>query len=327
MAVYGAIITEIINIYIHYRGTDDMNREYTDTGIRINRGQRRWHKYGSKILAACIAAAAIIAIIAIAASVGRGGTSAPGNTASGGGASSGNSGESAAAVTTASSNGETSEGTSSAEGTGESTETTTTASSGSVKGGALTGEPAIEEFTSDAFYEDAAFIGDVFVYGIDEYEYVPSSNLYSATFMTAAKAKDLTEDISAGKPAKILVMLGFDDDNLAEDRTAQASADSIIELLKALKESNPNAQIYAVSELPVSEAYENSGEDYIIQSDLDEINSLVKKAAEAEGMGYIDVAEVLKEGNYLSTEYTNDGCHVKKEYYPFILNGIAKTAK
>ena len=304
-----------------------MNREYTDTGIRINRGQRRWHKYGSKILAACIAAAAIIAIIAIAASVGRGGTSATGNTASGGGASSGNSGESAAAVTTASSNGETSEGTSSAEGTGESTETTTTASSGSVKGGALTGEPAIEEFTSDAFYEDAAFIGDVFVYGIDEYEYVPSSNLYSATFMTAAKAKDLTEDISAGKPAKILVMLGFDDDNLAEDRTAQASADSIIELLKALKEGNPDAKIYAVSEIPVSEAYENSGTDYIIQSDLDEINSLVKKAAEAEGIGYIDVAEVLKDGNYLSAEYTNDGCHVKKEYYPFILNGIAKVAK
>ncbi len=304
-----------------------MNREYTDTGIRINRGQRRWHKYGSKILAACIAAAAIIAIIAIAASVGRGGTSAPGNTASGGGASSGNSGESAAAVTTASSNGETSEGTSSAEGTGESTETTTTASSGSVKGGALTGEPAIEEFTSDAFYEDAVFIGDVFVYGIDEYEYVPSSKLYSATFMTAAKAKDLTEDISAGKPAKILVMLGFDDDNLAEDRTAQASADSIIELLKALKEGNPDAKIYAVSEIPVSEAYENSGEDYIIQSDVDEINSLVKKAAEAEGIGYIDVAEVLKDGNYLSAEYTNDGCHVKKEYYPFILNGIAKVAK
>lgn len=306
-----------------------MNREYTDTGIRINRGQRRWHKYGSKIVAACIAAAAIIAIIAIAASVGRGGSGTGNNVANATSVGAGNStpensgGDSGSAVTTPSGSEETSEA---KEGESEGSEEATTATSESAKKGTLSGKPEEEEFSSDAFYEDAAFIGDIFVYGIDEYEYVPSSNLYSATFMTAAKALDLTDDVASQEPSRILVMLGYDDENLAEDRTAEASAESIIALLKELKEKNPDAKIYAVSELPITEEYNDAGGDYVSQEDLDKINSLVKTGAAAEGIGYIDAAECLKDGEYMSEDYTNDGCRVKKEYYPFILNGIAKAA-
>lgn len=301
-----------------------MNREYTDTGIRINRSQRRWRRYGSKILGICIAAAAIIAIIAIAANIGRGSNSG-GNTASGG-SSSGGQDKTAEAVTTTAGD-ETTSGNETPSGSETTESTSATEASGSGKGGTVTGKPTAEDFSSEAFYEDAAFVGDIFVYGVDEYGFVPSSNLFSATFMTAAKAMDLTEDISSVNPSKILVMLGFDDDNLAEDRTPEASAESIIALLEALKEANPSAKIYAVSEIPISEEYNDGGGDYVSQDDLDEINSLVKTGAAAAGIGYIDVAESLKEGGFLSTEYTNDGCHVKKEYYPFVLNGIAGAAK
>lgn len=305
-----------------------MSREYIDKGIRINRSRRRWHRYGSKILAICIAAAAAIAIIAIAANIGKSGGA---HTASGGNSSSNGGNNSPAAVTTASGD---SDKTESATGDGSGSATTETggsssepSSSGNGKGGTVSGEVKEEEFTSGDFYEDAAFIGDIFVYGIDEYEFIDSSNLYSATFMTAAKALDLVDDISSLKPGKIFVMLGFDDDNLAEDRSARASADSILELLKQLKDSNPNAKIYAVSEIPVSEDYDANGGDYVTQADLDEINALVKKGVSSMGIGYIDVAESLKKGGFLSTDYSNDGCHIMKQYYPFVLNGIASAAE
>lgn len=305
-----------------------MSREYIDKGIRINRSQRRWHRYGSKILAICIAAAAAIAIIAIAANIGKSGGS---HTPSGGNASSGGGNNGSAAVTTASGDGDKTESTSGDVSGSAATETggssSGSSSSGNGKGGTVSGKAKEEEFTSGDFYKDSAFIGDIFVYGIDEYEFIDSSNLYSATFMTASKALDLVEDISSLKPGKIFVMLGFDDDNLAEDRSAQASADSILELLEKLKDSNPDAKIYAVSEIPISKEYDTNGGDYVTQADLDEINSLVKKGATSMGIGYIDVADSLKEDGFLSTDYSNDGCHIMKQYYPFVLNGIASAAE
>ena len=301
-----------------------MSREYNDTGIRINRGMRRWHKYGNKILAACIAAAAIIAVIAIAAGVSRSGRNSSGTDVT----SVSNATTAAAESTTASAAGsETAESSSSGETTESSEAETTTAASDSGKGGTLSDKPEVEEFSSGDFYDDAVFMGDVFVYGIDEYEYIDSSRLYSATFMTAAKAMDLTSDVAAQKPGKIFVMLGFDDDNLTEGQKPEACAESIIELLRELKSQNPSSKIYAVSEIPISEVYNDNGDDYVTQENLDKINAAVKTGAAAEGIGYIDVAQSLKDGNYMSSDYTNDGCHVKKEYYPFILNGIAKLAE
>lgn len=303
-----------------------MSREYIDKGIRINRSQRRWHRYGSKILAICIAAAAAIAIIAIAANLGKSGGS---HTASGGNSSSGGGNNGSEAVTTVSGGSDSGESTT-GEGSGSATTESgenSSESSGSVKGGTVSGKAEEQEYTSKDFYKDAAFIGDIFVYGIDEYEFIDSANIFSATFMTGAKAMDLVGDVTASEPEKIFVMLGFDDDNLAEDRSAEASADSILDLLEKLKDSNPDAKIYAVSEIPISEYYDSNGGDYVTQADLDEINALVKKGANSLGVGYIDVADSLKDGEFLSEDLTNDGCHIIKQYYPFVLNGIASVAK
>ena len=254
-----------------------MSREYIDKGIRINRSQRRWHRYGNKILAICIAAAAAIAIIAIAANLGKGGSHASsGDNSSGSG---NNNVASAAAASESSAGSETGESETGKEGGSE----TSATESASGKNGTVSGEVKEEEFTSGDFYKDAAFIGDIFVYGIDEYEYIDSSQLYSATFMTSAKAMDLVDDVSSLKPGKIFVMLGFDDDNLSEDRTPQTSADSILELLKELKAKNPESKIYAVSEIPISKEYDSEGGDYVTQADIDEINALVKKGAPAVG--------------------------------------------
>ena len=256
--------------------------------------------------------------------MGRGGKNSAGTDV----ASVSNATTTSAESTSASSAGsETSESSSSGETSESSEAETTTTSSGSDKGGTLSDKPEVEEFTSGNFYDDSVFVGDVFVYGVDEYEYIDSSRLYSATFMTAAKAMDLTEDVAAQKPGRIFVMLGFDDDNLTEGQKPEACAESIIGLLKELKSQNPSSKIYAVSEIPITKDYNDNGDDYVTQENLDKINAAVKTGAAAEGIGYIDVAQSLKDGEYMSEDYTNDGCHVKKEYYPFILNGIAKLAE
>ena len=79
--------------------------------------------------------------------------------------------------------------------------------------------------------------------------------------------------------------------------------------------------------MPISEDYDSNGGDYVTQADIDEINALVKKGATALGIGYIEVDTSLKDGEYLSEDFTNDGSHIKKEYYPFVLNGIASVAE
>ncbi len=289
--------------------------KYTDTGIRINRSQRRWNKYGKHILIGAAIAAAIIIIAAVAANAGgskkKSDTEMTANTDANG------------THISEETQGSGAEGSEAAEGSG----TTEGAESSTKKSTALTGTPEEEEYTSSDAFEKSAFVGDVFVYGLDEYGYLDSDRIFTDGFYTAKKAVDNVSDVAALQPDKVFVMFGFDDLNADESVTAEEVSDSIGDYLKALSDEMEDKDIYLLSALPITEEHNDNGGDYVTQDNLNEINDALKKRASRLGVTFIDIADVFKDGDYMSPDYTGDGYHLSKAYYPYVLNGIAKIAK
>lgn len=285
--------------------------KYTDTGIRINRSQRRWNKYGKHILIGAAIAAAIIAIIAVAANAGA--------------ARDKKVSQEATANTDADGTHVSEE--TQAEGSGETNAEQASESGSSAKSTALTGTPKEEEFTSSDAFEKSVFVGDVFVHGIGEYDFIDSDRVFTDSFYTAAKAGEDISSVAKTEPDKVFVMFGFDDLNSDENATAESVSDSIGDYVKDLKDELGETQVYLLSALPITEEHNDAGGDYVTQDNLNKINEALKKRASRLGVTYIDMADVFKDGDYMSSDYTGDGYHLSKGYYPFVLNGIAGIVK
>lgn len=270
----------------------------SENGIKINKNQRRWHKYGKLIIGLAIAAAA--AIVAICVGVSVAGGKKDQHTADAGTT------ESASQPVT-DENGNAVESESSSEATAEGTL-------------ALSGEPSKEEFTQADAFKNSVFMGDVFVNELSKYGLIDEYYIWSSNYFTTDKADEYVSDVAELKPEKVFLMFGFDD---SASRKAGETVGLYEKLIKDLKEALPETKVYMISELPVSKEFDEE-EGEITQAVLDEVNSGMEKKASELGVTYIDVATAFKSDGNIGSEYTSDGYHIKEEYYPFVLNGIAK---
>lgn len=273
----------------------------SENGIKINKNQRRWHKYGKLIIGLAIAAAA--AIVAICVGVSVAGGKKDQHTADAGTT------ESASRPVT-DENGNAVESESSSEVTAEGTL-------------ALSGEPSKEEFTQADAFKNSVFMGDVFVNELSKYGLIDEYYIWSSNYFTTDKADEYVSDVAELKPEKVFLMFGFDD---SASRKAGETVGLYEKLIKDLKEALPETKVYMISELPVSKEFDEE-EGEITQAVLDEVNTGMEKKASELGVTYIDAASVFKSGDNIGADYTSDGYHIKEEYYPFVLNGIAKLIK
>ena len=267
--------------------------------VKINKNQRRWHKYGKFIIGLSIAAAVIIVAICI-------GVAATGGKKEQHAADAGATESAAQSVTDEGGNAVESESATEAPKENEVLK--------------LAGNPAKEKFTQAAAYEKSVFMGDVFVNGFSEYGLIDEYYIWSSNFFTTDKAEGYVKDVAELKPEKVFLMFGFD------DSSSKKSAETISQyekVIKDIKAALPDTKIYLISELPVSKEFDKE-EGEITQAVLDEVNSGMEKKASELGVTYIDVATAFKSDGNIGSEYTSDGYHIKEEYYPFVLNGIAK---
>ncbi len=174
-----------------------------------------------------------------------------------------------------------------------------------------------------SYFDDALFIGDSRTVGLHRY-----AEIYNADFLaevggtihgvygvTCADENgnytlmDLLKNRTYGK---VYIMFGVNE--IAGD--LQNNADAFEELVKTVKEHQPNAIIYVCANLHVGEEYSNSSPFYSNQR-LDTYNEMLSKLADGTTTFYIDVNEVYddKNGN-LSSEYTGDGLHLYESCYP-----------
>ena len=267
--------------------------------IKINRNQRRWHKYGKLIIGLAIAAAAaiIIGCIAGAAAGGKKDQQVADNKPT----------ESVSETVT------------DENGNPVTTEAVTEEQK-ATGAHSLKGTPEKQEYTSASAYENSVFMGDVFVRQLASYGLIDEYYIWSSNYFTTDKAINYVNEVAELKPEKLFLMFGFDDSSAKKSEVTIADYEKLIADLKG---ALPEAKIYLISETPVSKEFDEE-EGEITQKVLDEVNSGMEKKASELGVTYINAADVFKSGSNINDDYTTDGYHIKEELYPFVLNGIAE---
>ena len=120
--------------------------------------------------------------------------------------------------------------------------------------------------------------------------------------------KRLEKDVILESPLMVFVLIGTND--FAQGKKNSEIEENISKILTKLKISLNNAEIFAVSILPVRNI-ENRSNMRII-----EVNNNIKRIAEETGVNYFNLfPHFVDESGRLKQEFTDDGLHLTSEAY------------
>lgn len=180
---------------------------------------------------------------------------------------------------------------------------------------------SIEEYSSQEFYSDAVVLGDMFISGIKDYQYLADKKVFAETSWTIGKGTNSVSKMT-GDTNKVIIQIGLNDLNMP--KSAALVYEDYKELINKVRATLPNAQIYVVSVFPITSGFEGNSHCYFKASEIKSLNDLL---AVTEGVKFIDIYSTLIDGtSYLNPEVTSNGYSIKNKYYPFILNEIARQA-
>ena len=119
-------------------------------------------------------------------------------------------------------------------------------------------------------------------------------------------------------PKKVFLLVGVND--IQQDIPVETIEKNYKEIIKAIKEADPETQIYVQSVFPVAgDLYENN--QYQRSKPINEtVIELNEKLAQLEGVTFLNVAD--KFGSELAEKYSVDGLHLSKEGYEVWLSEI-----
>ena len=277
-------------LYEKGENMSDINKDQ----ITLNKNKRWWSKFGKWIITAICVAGGIVAIV-LAVVFGGGGSGAPAKTDK--------------------------------EETTETAETTTAAPS-KLEGQIfkLSGTVAAEDFVNQGVFQDSAFIGDDLFDYLAGYSLIDQSRVFAKEGAKTEDGLASVDKVKALNPKKVFINYGRNDLNFGNGRNAETTSDAVTELVTKLKEALPDATIYVVSMMPITQDLEISNGTYHTEKDVDALNTALSTKTTAAGPNYIDITAPFKKNNgYLNDDYTADGYTIRKAYFPFLLNGIAKT--
>jgi len=173
---------------------------------------------------------------------------------------------------------------------------------------------------SDAYFQDAAFVGDSLTDGLRLYADLPGATFLCGTSMTIdglyeremAGGGTIMDRIRQGGFSKVYIMLGVNEDVVASNK------DNFVKkyatLIDTVKQHNPHAFVYIQSILPVSAEREQKGD--LKNSEIMQYNDALLALSKEKEVYYIDVTRAVtdEKGNLISGSNT-DGAHLNKEYY------------
>jgi lysophospholipase L1-like esterase len=128
---------------------------------------------------------------------------------------------------------------------------------------------------------------------------------------TAPWVLDRIDEVTAGKPAKVFLMIGTNDLAWA-GKTVPETRDNIAKIIDAIQKQSPKTTIYLQSILPVIDGRN----DKFDNKDIEAINpELVKLAAEKK-VTFVNLAPSFKDASgQLKPEFTEDGLHLNGKAY------------
>lgn len=181
-------------------------------------------------------------------------------------------------------------------------------------------EPEIDE----EFFSNALFIGDSITEGISAYGFLDKKNVLAVKGLTVLKAEKEMDAIAKRKPDRIYILLGSND--LLYGMDSEKFSSEYIEFIQHIKEKLPETKLYIQSIFPVSREVE-SKKPMLSNSRIDIFNKDLKKMAEQQGIGYIDISGLLKDASgIMNKDYTSDGIHVKYKFYSIWLDCIKRNS-
>lgn len=174
--------------------------------------------------------------------------------------------------------------------------------------------PDLTEQTAanDDYFKDAAILGNSLVEGLKMYSKLTTISYYSGTSMSVTSAsKSALPGMLAKKYSKIYIELGINEIGENVD-TFISDYGAMIDKIKA---AEPDAKIYIMAILPVSQAKSTSGGSYTIER-VKEYNTALYDLAKAKECYYLDdFAALVGSDGYLPADQTWDGVHLTADTY------------
>lgn len=163
-------------------------------------------------------------------------------------------------------------------------------------------------------FKDSLFLGDSITDSLSFYEFLDESKVVAKFGLTAKGAKDMVDKITEENPNNIFIMFGMNDILIHEGSVR--FAEDYAQLIHAIEEKLPEANIYVQSILPVDSKVKDK-KSLLTNENIDEFNQALINMAEDEGVEYLDIRSILERDMDLLEP---DGIHVKYGFYKLWLD-------
>ncbi len=185
--------------------------------------------------------------------------------------------------------------------------------------------PTPLQFTTapEGYFNDALLIGDSRMVGIEMMQTLDGATFFTTVGLSLTGAMSTRADVkgvgSTTLPAllqsrqfgKVYVMLGINDIGGSVEALKQTYSN----LITKLREAQPDAIIYIMSNLHVSATQDSRG-TAVNNKNLNNLNDYTKTLADGETIFYLECNEIFDDANgTLSSELTSDGIHVDGASY------------
>ena len=192
----------------------------------------------------------------------------------------------------------------------------------------LSGRMPLGEPVDEAWFADAVFLGDSRTDGLYLYSGIKGTTFFSYQGLSVFTIDDkecieledgetvtVLEALSRGTYAKVYVMLGI---NELGYQNTDAFKQAYLDLVDAIREAEPDADIYLQTQPPVNEtvAAQKGMSEYINNERIQLFNDLIAQVAEEKETALVDVWEAYdKEDGGMPADLTSDGVHMKRAGY------------
>ena len=175
----------------------------------------------------------------------------------------------------------------------------------------------------DSYFSDAVFIGDSRMEGFRNASGITQGQFFTSVGMSLSSMKSepvistaegnitVAAALSGGSYNKIYIMLGTND---LGEYDWDSFHDGFVSVTNRFQEIQPDAVIYICSVIYVEESKVTTGE-YVNNTNVDKINSILLQICEDQGYYYLDLNEFLTNGyGSLIEGATSDGVHIYPDY-------------
>lgn len=175
--------------------------------------------------------------------------------------------------------------------------------------------------------ENYLFLGDSITYRYQLEKYFPDLPVVNSGVegnKTSDIIVDIKERVYIYNPTKVFLLIGT---NQLEEESAEEIFEGIVEIVSLIREKR-GASIYVLSIYPVNKEFRNSPAKGKDNTEIREINAMIKEYSRHHNIYYVDVYSALSddEGD-LKKEYSIDGLHLSDKGYDKVTDVLEKYVK